>query len=234
MARTRAVRRRIPKPPEGWWEQVPVLNEIYKLLSSNEPVNWELARQVGIALASRGRTGAGSADSAKPSSTRSHAPRPWRPRTSPACRGQRRGCARGHARAMGRSEHRVVQLRDEPARREDGRRRTAAASLPPGADELGGAGQVLQQITGVFMGLQTGFVLGYMGKSVIGQYELPLPAPQPTRLLYVVSNLARDGTRLGSSTRSSSGTGSRCTRSPTTSSSASHGCRATSARRSRR
>src|SRR5688572_21852016 len=42
----------IPKPPEGWWQQVPVLNELYKLLSSNEPVNWELARQVGVALAS--------------------------------------------------------------------------------------------------------------------------------------------------------------------------------------
>jgi hypothetical protein len=42
----------IPKPPEGWWEQVPVLAELHKLLSSDEPVNWELARQVGVALAS--------------------------------------------------------------------------------------------------------------------------------------------------------------------------------------
>lgn len=42
----------IPPPPEGWWEQVPVLHELYKLLSSTEPVNWELVRQVGVALAS--------------------------------------------------------------------------------------------------------------------------------------------------------------------------------------
>ena len=53
----------------------------------------------------------------------------------------------------------------------------------------GQATQILGQISAVLMGLQTGFVLGYMGRSVIGQYELPLPAPSPTRLLYVASNL---------------------------------------------
>jgi coenzyme F420 biosynthesis associated uncharacterized protein len=69
-----------------------------------------------------------------------------------------------------------------------------AAKLSGGEEfaQLGGQGlQVLQQISGVFMGLQTGFVLGYLGRSVVGQYEVPVPAPSSTRLLYVLGNLTQ-------------------------------------------
>jgi coenzyme F420 biosynthesis associated uncharacterized protein len=62
-----------------------------------------------------------------------------------------------------------------------------------GGGELGmvpGATQVLQQVSGVFMGLQTGFVMGYLGRAVVGQYEVPIPVAEP-KLLYVVSNLAQ-------------------------------------------
>src|SRR5438309_10628474 len=55
----------------------------------------------------------------------------------------------------------------------------------------GQIGQVLRPVGAVFLGLQTGMVLGYLGRTVIGQYEVPLRAPQGARLLYVLSNLRR-------------------------------------------
>jgi coenzyme F420 biosynthesis associated uncharacterized protein len=62
---------------------------------------------------------------------------------------------------------------------------SAGAEMPlPGQ-----IGQVLRQISAVFLGLQTGFVLGYLGRHVIGQYEVSLPHPEGARLLYVLSNL---------------------------------------------
>jgi coenzyme F420 biosynthesis associated uncharacterized protein len=62
---------------------------------------------------------------------------------------------------------------------------TAGQEMPM----MGAATQILRQVSGVFLGLQTGFVLGYLGQHVMGQYELPLPAPESPRLLYVASNL---------------------------------------------
>jgi coenzyme F420 biosynthesis associated uncharacterized protein len=51
--------------------------------------------------------------------------------------------------------------------------------------------QGIRQVGGLMMGLQAGFVLGYMGRHVLGQYEVMLPDPSGGRLLYVVPNLAQ-------------------------------------------
>jgi coenzyme F420 biosynthesis associated uncharacterized protein len=172
----------IPKPPEGWWENVPVLRELYKLLSSTEPVNWELARQVGVALAADEEPSVDDID---------------------AERAQLDGLTRAAAveaeEFSGLSAANIVPV--EAVTRSawveaniDSFRllmNPLADKLAPG-DQLamiGGAAQVLKQVSGVVMGLQTGFVLGYLGRHVMGQYELPLPAPEAPRLLYVVSNL---------------------------------------------
>lgn len=172
----------IPKPPEGWWEQVPVLAELHKLLSSDEPVNWELARQVGVALASYDE-----------------------PQIDDLGQTELEGITR--AAAVEAEEFSEMVAGSVAEVRTVTRAQWVEANLESfrfvmnplaakmsggglgGVPMPGGAGQVLSQISGVFMGLQTGFVLGYMGRSVIGQYELPLPAPSPSRLLYVVSNL---------------------------------------------
>src|SRR5262249_13744317 len=47
----------IPRPADGWWQQVPVLNKLYRLLTSQDPVNWDLARQAGAAIASADEPG---------------------------------------------------------------------------------------------------------------------------------------------------------------------------------
>jgi coenzyme F420 biosynthesis associated uncharacterized protein len=172
----------IPKPSEGWWENVPVLRELYKLLSSTEPVNWELARQVGVALASEGEQVADVAEQQQELDAITRAAAVEAEEFS--------GLVAGNVadvRAVTRAEW--VEANIDSFR----------FVMNPLAQKMAGGGaasplpmqaaQILTQISGVFMGLQTGFVLGYMGQHVIGQYELALPAPVPPRLLYVVSNL---------------------------------------------
>ena len=172
----------IPKPPEGWWERVPVLRELYKLLSSTDPVNWELARQVGVALASDEEPVVDDIDAERAE-----------------LEALTRAAAVEAEEFSGLAAATVVPV--EAVTRSawveaniDSFRllmNPLAEKLAP-SDQMaaiGGAAQVLRQVSGVVMGLQTGFVLGYLGRYVMGQYELPLPAPETPRLLYVVSNL---------------------------------------------
>jgi coenzyme F420 biosynthesis associated uncharacterized protein len=170
----------IPKPPSDWWEQVPVLHELYKLLSSNEPVNWELARQVGVALATYDEPAV---------EDRKQAELEAITRAAAVEAEEFSGLVAGSV-----ADVQVVSRAEWVQANLDTFRFVmnplASKLAAPAAAQLPGqATQILSQISGVFMGLQTGFVLGYMARHVIGQYELALPSPSPTRLLYVVSNL---------------------------------------------
>lgn len=173
----------IPRPPEGWWQQVPVLNELYKLLRSTEPVNWELARQVAVALASYDEE-----PSATPGSDQEELEGMSRAATVEAEAFS--GLVSGSVAPV----EAVTRARWAEANLDSFRflmNPLARKMSPAGEMPLpGNAGQVLQQVTGVFLGLQTGFVLGYLSRHVIGQYEITLPAPEGGRLLYVLSNLA--------------------------------------------
>jgi len=171
----------IPKPPEGWWEDVPVLRELYKLLSSTEPVNWELARQVGVALAS----------DEEPTIEDIEAERTELEALTRAA-GVEAEMFSGLGSAAVVPVHAVTRAEWVESNIDSFRllMNPLAAKLTAGPGvPMAGAVQILQQVGGVFMGLQTGFVLGYLGKHVLGQYELPLPAPEANRLLYVVSNI---------------------------------------------
>ncbi len=172
----------IPKPPEGWWERVPLLNELYKLLSSSDAVNWELARQVGVALAS---------EDEPPIDALAEERDNLEALTRAA--GVEAEEFSGLTAAAVASVHAVSRAEWVEANIESFRllMDPLASKLTAGTDIPipGPAGQVLRQVSGVFMGLQTGFVLGYLGRHVMGQYELPLPAPEDPRLLYVVSNM---------------------------------------------
>ncbi len=172
----------IPRPAEGWWEQVPILRELYRLLSSNEPVNWELARQVGVALASENEE-PGDLDAAQQeldSMTRAASVEAEEfsgliaGTIAPVSAVTRAQWVTGNIEAF--------RLLMNPL----------AEKMAGGGGELAmipQAGQVLRQVSGVLMGLQTGMVMGYLGRHVVGQYEVPVPVAEP-KLLYVVSNLA--------------------------------------------
>jgi coenzyme F420 biosynthesis associated uncharacterized protein len=173
----------IPKPQPGWWENVPVLNELYKLLSSRDPVNWELARQVGVALAGEGEV-------------RPADPEGMRRQLEELSRGAELRCEELTGLVPSSVAPVMAVTRGEWV---EANLDTLRIVMDPLAEKLTGMGlgipmpdaaqQVIRQVGGVFMGLQAGFVLGYLAQNVIGQYEAGLPEPGAGRLLYVVSNL---------------------------------------------
>lgn len=174
----------IPRPPEGWWEQVPVLRELYKLLSSTDAVNWELARQVGVALASDDEPSVDVASAQAELEAMSRAATVEAEEFSGLSTG-----TVAPVRAVNRAEWVEANLDSfrflmDPL--------AAKLSSPSGEMPLPPqATQVLRQIGSIMLGLQTGFVMGYLAKHVVGQYEVALPAPEGGRLYYVVSNLTQ-------------------------------------------
>ena len=182
-------------PPGDVWNDVPLFREIQRvLMSSSGPVNWELARQVGIASASWG--------------TEDPAP------------GE--GDRRGFEEAVRVAELQVAGLtglqapsdipKVEAVRRGqwvqaniEGLR----AVLEPAAAKIGdaiaaaqqdsipepsqaGVAQVLGQLSPLLLGAQVGTVLGTLAQQVLGQYDIAVPRPDDSgALLFVVPNIAR-------------------------------------------
>lgn len=173
----------IPKPPQDWWERVPVLRELYKLLSSEGPVNWELARQVGVALAAYD----------EPETLETEGPHRELESLSRAAEVEAEeftGLVSGAVAPVHVVSRAQWVEENIPSFR---------LLMEPLAEKLTGgmapaplpepAGQMLRQVGGILMGLQAGIVLGYLGRHVIGQYEIVLPEPEGGRLLYVLPNL---------------------------------------------
>jgi putative hydrolase len=174
---------------------VPLFREIQRVLrSSSGPVNWELARQVGIAAASWGSSDA-----------------------PPDAQDQR-----GFEEAVRLAEIQVCGFtgleppgdlpRVEAVRRAqwvqrnlDGLRavlqpaaakigeavaRAQREAMPEAAQEQGMA-QLLGQLSPLLLGAQVGSVLGALGQQVLGQYDIPIPRPgSESALLFVVPNIA--------------------------------------------
>jgi coenzyme F420 biosynthesis associated uncharacterized protein len=148
-------------------------------------VNWELARQVGVALGSHDEPAvADLAGEQKTMETLSRA-------AEVACE-EFTGLVAGTSASVevvsrGRwVEENIAWFRGllEPLAR---KMSTGGAPLPvPAAD---GMMQALRQVGAVVTGLQAGLVLGDLSRSVLGQYELTLPQPTGGRVLYVAPNL---------------------------------------------
>jgi coenzyme F420 biosynthesis associated uncharacterized protein len=176
---------------------VPLLREIQRvLLSSTGPVNWEMARQIGIAMASWGEEDPppGEEDRRLLQDTVRAAELAVADFTglpSPA--------DVADVQAFRRSqwvEANVRGLRDllEPL----------ATRLSKAVDEAQGQmtiqteGQasanlmdmMIRQMMPLLLGAQVGAVLGYLGQRVLGQYDLAVPRPAGS-LYFVVPNIAR-------------------------------------------
>ena len=184
-----------PGVPEDAFADVPLLREIQRvLLSGSGPVNWELARQVGIASAAWGlddprpteedqRGFEGAVRMAEltvaeltgmdppPEVTRVRAVRraEWVEANVRGLRGVFEPTAERMARAL------------QSARGEE------PAEAPEGAGMLEA---MLERMTPLLMGAQIGAVLGALGQRVLGQYELPLPRADQLALLFVIPNIA--------------------------------------------
>jgi putative hydrolase len=198
-------------PPGDPMRDVPLFREIQRvLMASTGPVNWELARQVGIASASWG------ADDPQPTEAeRAELEQTVRAAelavvdltALPAPADVSRVEAVRRAQWV---EASIASLKDviEPIAGRltnsltelQGEGFPALPGMPgmgmPGAspDDAPGsaamASQVLGMIGPLLMGVQAGTVLGALGQRVFGQYDLAVPRP-PGGLSFVVSNIAQ-------------------------------------------
>lgn len=173
----------------------PLFREIQRvLLSSSGPVNWELARQVGIAVA------ASVPEEQQPTEADREgfvqavrvaelavADLTGLPTPTEVTRVQ-------VARRAGWVEANATGLREifEPsaaglARALDEARGEQAPELPEAMAPLQG---LLGQMTPLLMGAQVGTVLGTVAQHAHGQYELPFPRSGEPALLFVLPNIA--------------------------------------------
>lgn len=181
--------------PEDTFADVPLLREIQRvLLSGSGPVNWELARQVGIASATwgqddpspteedrRGLEGAVRMAELTVAEVTGMDPPPEVTRVSAVRRAEwvesnvrsLQGLFEPTAERMARALH--TARGEEPS------------EAPEGAQMLEA---VMERMTPLLMGAQVGAVLGALGRRVLGQYELPLPRADQPALLFVIPNIA--------------------------------------------
>jgi putative hydrolase len=175
------------------WADAPLLREIQRvLLSSTGPVNWELARQIGIASASWG--GGDPAPTDDDRRTFEEAVRLAElkvqgftgleppldlPRVDPVHRGQ-------WVQANIDGLKAVV----EPAASKLAEAVERAQGEAPLAETAGFAQQMVRQLSPLLLGAQVGSVLGYLAQHVLGQYDIALPRSDSPALLFVVPNIA--------------------------------------------
>jgi putative hydrolase len=171
----------------------PLLREIQRvLLSSTGPVNWELARQIGIASASwSGGDPAPTEDDRrsfeeavrlaelKVQGFTGLEPPHDLARVEPVRRGQ-------WVQANIEGLKSVV----EPAASKLAEAVGRAQGEAPLADTAGFAQQMVTQLSPLLLGAQVGSVLGYLAQHVLGQYDIALPRSDSPALLFVVPNIA--------------------------------------------
>jgi coenzyme F420 biosynthesis associated uncharacterized protein len=182
-------------PPSDVWNDVPLFREIQRvLMSSSGPVNWELARQVGIASASWGTE-----DPAPSEEDRRGFDEAVRvaelqvagftgleaPSDIPRVEAVRRG-------QWVQANIEGLRALLEPAAAKIGD--AIAAAQRDGVPEQAQAGvaQMLGQVSPLLLGAQVGTVLGTLAQQVLGQYDIAVPRPDGAgALLFVVPNIAR-------------------------------------------
>jgi putative hydrolase len=176
------------------WNDVPLFREIQRVLrSSSGAVNWELARQVGIATASS--TGEDphptDADARSFEETARLAELQVAsftglepPGDLPAVEAVRR---------TEWVERNMEGLRSvvEPAAAKLGEAvGRAQREMMPEGEQAAGIEQVLTQLSPLLLGAQVGTVLGSLGQQVLGQYDIAIPRAGGAALLFVVPNIA--------------------------------------------
>jgi putative hydrolase len=179
--------------PEDMGADAPLLREIQRvLLSSTGPVNWELARQIGIASASWSGEDPAPTDDDRRSFEEAVRlaelkvqgftglePPHDLPRIDPVRRGQ-------WVQANIEGLKTVV----EPAASKLAEAVGRAQGEAPLAETAGFASQMVSQLSPLLLGAQVGSVLGYLAQHVLGQYDIALPRSDSPALLFVVPNIA--------------------------------------------
>lgn len=182
-------------PPGDVWNDVPLFREIQRvLMSSSGPVNWELARQVGIASASWGTE-----DPAPSEEDRRGFDEAVRvaelqvagftgleaPSDIPKVEAVRRG-------QWVQANIEGLRALLEPAAAKIGDAIATAQRDAVPEQAQAGVAQMLGQLSPLLLGAQVGTVLGTLAQQVLGQYDIAVPRPDGAgALLFVVPNIAR-------------------------------------------
>ncbi len=176
----------------------PLFRELQRVMaSSSGPVNWELARQIGIASAQEGQDDPAPTDADRsvfreavrvgelhvgrfsgldaPTDVADIQPvrrAEWVNANTESLRSLLEPAAEKIAAAMGDAS----------------REAASGVDIPP---EMQGMGALLPQLSPLLLGAQVGTVLGFLGQHVLGQYDIAVPRSGPGTLLFVVPNIAR-------------------------------------------
>jgi coenzyme F420 biosynthesis associated uncharacterized protein len=178
---------------------VPLLREIQRvLLASTGPINWELARQVGIAIASWGQEDPapseedrrGLAETVRAAELSVADFTGLAPPVDVADVEAFRRAQWVEANVRGLKELiDPVATRLSAALRESQREAQSPEAITPA-----GPGEMLEllmhRMMPLVLGAQVGTALGYLGQRVLGQYDLAVPRPTGS-LYFVIPNIAR-------------------------------------------
>jgi coenzyme F420 biosynthesis associated uncharacterized protein len=179
-----------PEMSGDQFAEAPLFREIQRVLaSSSGPVNWELARQVGV----------GSSAGDDPAPTEGD-----RRMLEDTVRAAELQIAEftglepptdvAPVQAMRRTQWIQANLESLKGLIEPAASRIGAAvehSLPQAEGQMSGVPpQMLSQMSSLLIGAQVGTVLGYLAQRVLGQYDIAVPRPAPASLLFVVPNIA--------------------------------------------
>jgi coenzyme F420 biosynthesis associated uncharacterized protein len=182
-------------PPGDVWNDVPLFREIQRvLMSSSGPVNWELARQVGIASASWGTEDPAPGDGDRRGFEEAVRVAELQvagftgleaPSDIPKVEAVRRG-------QWVQANIEGLRAVLEPAAAKIGDAIAAAQQDAIPEPSQAGVAQVLGQLSPLLLGAQVGTVLGTLAQQVLGQYDIAVPRPDGSgALLFVVPNIAR-------------------------------------------
>jgi putative hydrolase len=181
-----------PIDPDAFAD-TPLFREIQRVLSSSSgPVNWELARQIGIASAQEGREDPAPREQDRHSFEEAVRVAELHVATFTGLEPPSDVAPVHAVRVAEWITANTEGLREllEPA----AAKVTAAmgdvtpGSIPPEAGAMGG---FLQQLSPLLLGAQVGAVLGFLGQHVLGQYDVAVPRSGSGKLLFVSSNIAR-------------------------------------------
>jgi putative hydrolase len=182
--------------PEAFAD-APLFRELQRVMSSSSgPVNWELARQIGIASAQEGREDPAPTDADRTTFQEAvrvaelHVGR-FTGLDAPTDVAEVRPVRR--AEWVNANTESLKSLLDPAAQKiaaamGEASREAMGTELPP---EMQGMSGLFEQLSPLLLGAQVGTVLGFLGQHVLGQYDIAVPRSGPGTLLFVVPNIAQ-------------------------------------------
>jgi putative hydrolase len=182
--------------PEAFAD-APLFRELQRVMaSSSGPVNWELARQIGIASAQEGREDPAPTDADRTTFQEAvrvaelHVGR-FTGLDAPTDVAEVRPVRR--AEWVNANTESLKSLLDPAAQKiaaamGEASREAMGTEIPPEMQAMSG---LFEQLSPLLLGAQVGTVLGFLGQHVLGQYDIAVPRSGPGTLLFVVPNIAQ-------------------------------------------